>query len=92
LALPTEVIHANKEYREEMDIIGSFLRDRCEQKPGVMIRARELFRCYQDWCEENNEYACSERFMGIHLKEQVGIKQKRLSDGRYWQNIMIKEQ
>jgi putative DNA primase/helicase len=92
LALPSEVKHADDEYREEMDVIGSFIKDRCEQKPGVTIRARELFKCYQDWCEENNEYAYSEHFIGVRLKEQLGIKQKRLSDGRYWQDIMLKAQ
>jgi putative DNA primase/helicase len=91
LALPPEVKNASDEYRDEMDVIGNFIKDRCEQMPGVQIKARELFKCYQEWCEENNEYACSERFIGLRLKE-LGIKQKRLSDGRYWVDIMIKAQ
>ncbi|GHV26201.1 phage protein [Spirochaetia bacterium] len=91
LALPPEVKHATDEYRDEMDIIGSFIKDRCEQRPGATIRARELFRCYQEWCEESNEYTCSEHVLGVRLKE-LDIKQKRLSDGRYWQDIVIKAQ
>jgi putative DNA primase/helicase len=90
LSLPIEVKTATDEYREEMDIIGSFIKDRCEQKPGVQIRARELFKCYQDWCEENNEHGCTEKFFGLRLKE-LGVAQKRLSDGRHWVNITIKE-
>jgi putative DNA primase/helicase len=89
LTLPPEVIEATDEYRNEMDIIGNFIKDRCDQKPGVQIRARELFKCYQEWCEDNNEHACSERFFGLRLKE-LGLKQKRLSEGRYWLDIMIK--
>jgi putative DNA primase/helicase len=90
LTIPAEVKNATDEYREEMDIIGSFIKDRCEQKPGVQIRARELFKCYQDWCEENNEHGCTETFFGLRLKE-LGIAQKRLSDGRHWVNITVKE-
>jgi putative DNA primase/helicase len=89
LTLPPEVIEATDEYRNEMDIIGNFTKDRCDQNPGVQIRARELFKCYQEWCEDNNEHACSERFFGLRLKE-LGLKQKRLSEGRYWLDIMIK--
>jgi putative DNA primase/helicase len=89
LQTPPDITRATDEYRGEMDVIGNFIKERCIQGPGCSIRARELFKCYQDWCEENNERACSERFLGLRLKE-LGIEQKRLGDGRYWQNIMIK--
>jgi len=83
---PGIIINATNEYRGEMDVIGNFIKERCEQKPGLEIRARELFRCYQDWCEESNEHAVSERFLGLRLKE-LGLEQRRSNDGRYWQNI-----
>ena len=85
---PRIVVNATAEYRAEMDVIGDFIRERCELKMGVCIRARELFKCYQDWCDENNERACSERFFGLRLKE-IGIEQKRLGDGRYWQGVCL---
>jgi putative DNA primase/helicase len=66
-----------------MDVIGSFIKERCVHGVG------ELFKVYQEWCEENNEHACSERFLSLRLKE-LGIKQKRMNDGRYWQGIMVK--
>jgi len=86
---PRIVINATAEYRAEMDVIGDFLQERCIQNPGVHIKARELFKCYQDWCDENNERTCSERFFGLRLKE-TGIEQKRYGDGRYWQNICLR--
>jgi phage/plasmid-associated DNA primase len=73
------ITSATDEYRGEMDVIGNF------------IRARELFKCYQDWCDDNNERACSERFLGLRLKE-LGLEQKRLSDGRSWKGINVKSQ
>jgi putative DNA primase/helicase len=89
LALPVEVKSATDEYREEMDIIGNFLKDRCEEKLGAQIGAHELFTCYQDWCEESNEYAQSERFLGLRLAE-MGMKKKRISSGNLWLNIAIR--
>ena len=86
---PKIVVNATEEYRAEMDVIGDFIRDRCELMPGASIRARELYRCYQEWCGENNENAVSERFFGTRIKE-LGIERKRTSEGRNWQGIKIK--
>jgi putative DNA primase/helicase len=86
---PPVITSATDEYCGEMDVIGNFIKERCIQGPGCSIRARELFKCYQDWCDENNEHACSERFLGLRLKE-LGIGQKRMGDGRYWQGLGIK--
>ena len=90
LNTPAIVLNATDEYREEMDVIGNFIRERCVQRPGTVIRARELFRVYQQWCEENNELATSERMFGLRMKE-LGIVQKRSSDGRYWLDLMLQE-
>ena len=89
LKTPATIINATDEYRGEMDIIGNFIKERCVQQTGLEIKARELFGVYQEWCDENNEVATSERMFGIRLKE-LGLLQKRASDGRYWQDIGIK--
>jgi putative DNA primase/helicase len=89
LITPLIITSATDEYRGEMDVIGNFIRERCVQEADCSIRARELFKCYQDWCDDNNEHACSERFLGLRLKE-LGLEQKRLSDGRYWKGITVK--
>jgi putative DNA primase/helicase len=89
LKTPPAITTATDEYRGEMDVIGNFIKESCVQGPGCSIRARELFKVYQGWCDENNEHACSERFLGLRLKE-LGIEQKRYGDGRYWQGIGIK--
>ena len=91
LKTPNIIINATDEYRVEMDVIGNFIKERCVQQPGVSIKARELFKCYQEWCDDHNEHAVSERFLGLRLKE-LGLEQKRMGDGRYWQGIQIKAQ
>jgi putative DNA primase/helicase len=89
LVTPDVITKATDEYRGEMDVIGAFIKERCVLGPGCCIKARELFRVYQEWCEENNEHASSERFFGLRLKE-LGLEQRRVSDGRQWQGIMVK--
>jgi putative DNA primase/helicase len=89
LAAPDIVTNATDEYRGEMDVIGNFIREMCVQSEGVQVKARELFRCYQGWCDENNEHAVSERLLGLRLKD-LGLEQKRSGDGRYWRGIGLK--
>ena len=91
LKTPNVIINATDEYRAEMDVIGNFIKERCVQEPDYLIKARELFKCYQDWCDDHNEHAVSERFLGLSIKE-LGFEQKRFNDGRYWQGIQLKTQ
>ena len=88
LKTPDIIINATDEYRSEMDIMGIFIRERCNREAGVSVKARELYKCYQDWCMENNERTGSERFFGLRLKE-LGVEQKRYKDGRYWLGIEL---
>jgi len=89
LKTPPIITRATDEYRAEMDIIGNFIKERCEQGGGFSIKAREFFKCYQCWCDDNNEHAVSERFFGLRLKE-IGFEQKKMNDGRYWQGLRIR--
>jgi putative DNA primase/helicase len=73
-----------------MDVIGNFLKERCVEKVGLHIRVRELYKCYQDWCVENTEHICSERFFSLRLKD-MGYTQGRSSEYRFWHNIALLE-
>ena len=90
LISPLDIKQATEEYRNEMDVLGNFIKECCIQGAGYSIRARELFRAYQEWCEENNEHACSERFLSLRLKE-LGIERTRTAEARYWNGIALKE-
>jgi putative DNA primase/helicase len=83
LRAPAVILNATDEYRGEMDVIGNFLKECCVRVPGAVIRIRELFKAYQAWCEENNEHACSERFLSLRLKE-MGYEKTRTAEARYW--------
>jgi putative DNA primase/helicase len=89
LAAPVVITSATEEYRNEMDVLGAFIKDCCIQSPGVSVRAREIFKSYLDWCEENNEHACSERFLATQLKE-LGLEKGRTAEARFWKGIMLR--
>jgi putative DNA primase/helicase len=89
LKAPQEILNATDEYRGEMDVIGNFIKECCIQSPGLSIRIRELFKAYEEWCDENNEHACSERFLSLRLKE-IGFERTRSADARYWSGLALK--
>ncbi|GHU95274.1 hypothetical protein FACS189479_08720 [Spirochaetia bacterium] len=89
LKVPQVIISATNDYQGEMDVIGNFLKECCIQSPGVSIRIRELFKAYQEWCEQNNERAVSERLLSMRLKE-MGFNRIRSAEARYWSGIMLK--
>ena len=50
LKTPKSVLSATKNYREEMDIFGQFLEDRCDIEKSARVRPEELYRVYETWC------------------------------------------
>ena len=89
LKAPSVILNATDEYRGEMDVIGNFLKERCVQQVELTIRIRELYKAYSDWCEENNEYAISERFFTMRLKE-MGFQQSRTAEARFWTGVGLR--
>ena len=86
LKTPKIILNATAEYREEMDIIGNFIKECCIQKADASIRIKDLFKAYQDWCVQNNERICSERVFSLRLKE-MGFQKGRTAESRYWMGV-----
>ena len=89
LRAPAAILNATDEYRGEMDVIGNFLKERCLQKKELSIRIRELYKAYDDWCDDNKEHAVSERFFSMRLKE-MGFEQSRTAEARFWSGLALR--
>ncbi|MEW6571460.1 MAG: phage/plasmid primase, P4 family [Nitrospirota bacterium] len=55
LQTPGIVETATKEYREESDILGLFLTEKCTLKTTEQCKAKDLYQEYQKWCDAGNE-------------------------------------
>jgi putative DNA primase/helicase len=51
LSIPPAVALATVEYREESDILGPFIADRCAVREEATVMANALYRAYKAWCE-----------------------------------------
>jgi len=66
LKIPQAIINATRDYKGEMDVIGSFLETCCMQGTGEET-GRDLFQTYVTWAKENNEYEMSSRKFGTEM-------------------------
>ncbi|WP_207688598.1 phage/plasmid primase, P4 family [Desulfonema limicola] len=90
LGEPEEVKEATDDYREEMDILAQFLKDRCKEKDGAKELSKDIWEQYQEWCEDNGESMITRKSFSMKMKEK-GFKTCRIgsSGGRGWIGIEL---
>ena len=70
LSAPTEVQAATAVYRDEQDIIGQFINDRCVIDEAERCSFRKLYGSYSEWAALNNEKPITSRTFGDRLTER----------------------
>ena len=79
---PDAVRAATGAYRDEMDLLAGFLSACCVLETRAQVWARDLYRAYQAWCQENGERELAQRTFGRKLTER-GVKKQRSTGGKY---------
>lgn len=84
LSDPKEVLSATAEYRNNADVIGTFLADCCVLMPDLRCRASDLYEIFIDWYrrEMGGDEALSGTAFGRKLTD-LGYKVEKLS-GQKW--------
>lgn len=70
LSSPRAVVEATAEYRDDMDILGQFLSERCEVSEQLEAAAADLYAVYKSWCDETGEKVQSQHWLGRRLTEK----------------------
>jgi putative DNA primase/helicase len=89
LRSPGIVNQATEDYRSEMDVLGSFIEDRCEVGPKKEVKKRDLYADYETWCADEKEKPLSKKAFGLRIKER-GIIDKRTGKDRFWVGVELK--
>lgn len=79
---PAAIQRANAEYREEQDLIGLFLREKCTEGPTHSVTSAALYGEYKTWCDEAGERPQSVRRLGERLTERGGVTRLKGTGGR----------
>ena len=86
LGVPSEVKRATESYREEMDILGNFIKDCCVVGHTAEVTAKDVYNAYVEWCKANGEPPISKKAFGQCLKER-GFVPGRTGKARVWRGI-----
>ena len=89
LGLPSSVRAATESYRDEMDVLGGFLDDRCALEPHAQALTKELYDSYKTWADESGERAITKKAMGMRLAERGFISAKGSRGARCWQGLRL---
>ena len=70
---PPEIVkNSTKEYREEEDITGQFISERCTIDSNMYSTAGDLYKSYSEWCQEYGyKPISSNKFSNYLLKQFV---------------------
>jgi putative DNA primase/helicase len=82
LAIPQKVRQATDAYREEMDILATFLEECCIVNSLASVTAGVLYSAYKLWAEQNSEHPITHRAFSARLQERGFSASTRDGAGR----------
>lgn len=83
-----DVTEAVENYRQEMDVIGEFVRERCRVGEGEWEPAGLLYGAYRAWAQCRGERPLSQRAFGDRLTEQ-GFAAEHCREGKRRRGIAL---
>jgi hypothetical protein len=85
------VLRSTRSYREEEDVLGPFLADRCVFEVGARIAKGVLLKAHQQWSEENSEKPLSVRIFASRIKDLRGVGESKSGSIRVWTGIRVRD-
>lgn len=92
LTEPEEVVKASDEYRNEMDVLNTFLEECCVKKSSSTLTNKEFYGAYTRWCEESSERPLTNRQFVTRLKEREFELKPGRGNVRIWCDIELREE
>jgi len=88
---PVAIKEQREEYKEDMDVIGTFINDWCIIDDEHKIKSSSLWRAFNNWAETNGEDIAKEtnKSFSSELINTYGLDKKRFSDGWYFLGVQL---
>jgi P4 family phage/plasmid primase-like protien len=86
LGVPDEITKATGDYRDEMDVLGQFIDERCGVHDDLAVQSSVLFNAWSKWCEANGEFKGTNKSFSLKLEEK-GFKNTRRKSGIWFLGI-----
>ena len=95
LPTPSFVVEATEEYRENEDVIGQFLKEKClmgknDKEHTYRVGSSDLFSAYKDYCRENQTYCKPISDFNNSLVGVDGVIRMSVGGRKLWDGIRLK--
>jgi putative DNA primase/helicase len=91
LMVPSSIAEATAEYRAEMDLLESFISDRCVNGPDKRTPVSDLYSDYESWAKSACQDPVGKKIFG-NLMKQKSYSQVKSGSTRYWRGLEISQQ
>jgi putative DNA primase/helicase len=84
---------ATREYRDEQDILGRFIEEKCLIADGSEVKSSGLYNAYKDWAKEEGHIVWNSTRFGNEMRERskrLGIDKAKREDGNYFVRLTLK--
>jgi putative DNA primase/helicase len=88
---PAIVKEATKHYRDEEDIIGSFIKERCTLEPHAEVQAGKLYEAYKSWAEHAGLHAFNQKQFGKDVRDRFDSYENSHSGRTYYLGLELRE-
>lgn len=88
LGTPPAVASATREYREDQDLLGRFLAERCDVGPTEYDTAKRIYENFRRWCEEQGEKSWSQKAVGMRMQERGFVAERTMRE-RTWRGVAV---
>lgn len=89
LGTPEAVRSATASYRDESDVIGEFLAERCVVEDTARASVSEIYTAYGGWCENSGERSVAKNVFSGRLTER-GFESYRTERARWWIGLRLR--
>lgn len=90
LNAPRKVLAATEAYREESDVVGSFIEEKCIEERNAEVTVAALHAAYVKWCKENEEKALTKKALTQRLLERGFDPGKNTRGDRCWNGVGLR--
>lgn len=89
LPMPEKIKEATASYRRQMDVLGSFIEEKCEVGDEYFVSVASIFDAYLEWCKSSGEESISKKAFGMRLEERGFLPDRTNAFGRIWRGLRL---
>jgi len=86
-----EIVLATADYREEMDVLGAFVAECCDEEENAQAKAGDVYKAYKTWTENGGEFTMSQTKFGRKMADRGYAKTQGAKGARMYEGIRLRE-